>query len=149
AFVFYRSDWEVVQDIFALGYHVGFLLGSNANGATNGQMSNINFDDADVALDVYATGIVPVLITNLNAANDGNGGSRIAIVGHGGAAAHLNVVNAAFWGQFDQVLNWTNAGLVSLSNARAMGWNPSLPAMAIHGGRAMLQNNFFQDALGT
>ena len=28
SFVFYRTDWEVVQDIFSWRYHVGVLLGA-------------------------------------------------------------------------------------------------------------------------
>jgi hypothetical protein len=57
--VFYRTDWEVVQDIFSIGYHVGALFAhsdrpNDLGGSMNGQMTNVNFDNVDVGLAVYA-----------------------------------------------------------------------------------------------
>lgn len=44
SFVFYRTDWEVVQDIFSWGYHVGALFAhsdhpNGLEGSMNGQMT--------------------------------------------------------------------------------------------------------------
>ena len=90
-FVFYRSDWEVVQDVFSWGYHVGMVISSffflhfKANtksrimciklfkeskvGTTNGQFSNIDFDNVDVGLALYSSQDYGLMFSNLNIAN--------------------------------------------------------------------------------
>jgi hypothetical protein len=149
SFVFYRTDWEVVQDIFSWGYHVGALFGSSASGSMNGQMTNINFDNVDVGLDVFTTQKPAVHITNLNIANAGGGASRIGILGNSAPNAYLNVANVSFWGSINQAVSWSNGGLFSMSNARVLSWNAGSPAVDILAGRAMIHDNYFEDVIGT
>jgi hypothetical protein len=148
SFVFYRTDWEVVQDVFSWGYHVGALFGASASGSMNGQMSNVNFDNTEVGLDMYNTQPYAVHVSNLNVANAGAGTVRTAILCHPGGSAQLNVRGASFWGSLNQIVSWQCAGMVSLSNARVVQWNGANPAVDILAGRAMIHDNFFNDATG-
>lgn len=68
---------------------VGLQLTSSSHGAANGQLSNINFDNVDVGIDVYETQPYGILISNLNVANAGGGTNRLAIWGHPNGNAHL------------------------------------------------------------
>jgi hypothetical protein len=147
-FVFQRTDWEIVENVFSWGYHVGAQFSASSHGAMNGQMSDINFDNVDVGLDMIDTQPYAVHVSNLNLANAGAGATKIGILGHAGGSAHLNVKSASFWGSFNQALRWQSSGLVSLSDARVMSWSAGSAAVEILGGRGMIHDNFFQDAIG-
>ncbi len=149
SFDFMRTDWEVVQDIFSLGYGVGARFRASTNGAMNGQMSNVNFDGVDIGLQLFATQPYAIHISNLNVANSGGGANRIGIQALPGGSCNLNVNGASFWGSLRQGVSWNTSDLLSLSNARFINWSSSLPAVDIIAGRAMLQGNFFKDGTGT
>jgi hypothetical protein len=149
SFDFMRTDWEVVQDIFSLGYAIGARFRASASGAMNGQMSNVNFDGVDIGLQLLATQPYVIHISNLNIANSGGGANRIGIQALPGTNCDLNVNGASFWGSILQGVSWNNAGLFSLSNARFINWSASLPAIDIISGRAMLQGNYFKDGTAT
>jgi hypothetical protein len=142
SFDFMRTDWEVVQDIFSWGYAIGARFRASANGSMNGQMSNVNFDNVDVGLQLSATQPYAVHISNLNVANAGGGTRHIGIQGLAGSAG-LNVNGATFWGSLYQPVSWANSGLLTLSNARFLSWSSSLACVQISGGLAILQNNYF------
>ena len=146
-FDFMRTDWEVVQDVFSWGYSIGARFRASPNGAMNGQMSNVNFDNVDVGLQLSATQPYAVHISNLNIANAGGGTNHIGIQGLAGSAG-LNVNGATFWGSLYQPVSWANSGLLTLSNARFLSWSSSLPCIHISSGRAILQNNYFTDNIG-
>jgi hypothetical protein len=80
-FDFMRTDWEVVQDVFSWGYRIGARFRSSPNGAMNGQMSNVNFDNVDIGLQMSNTQPYAVHISNLNIANAGGGTNHIGIQG--------------------------------------------------------------------
>jgi len=149
SFDFMRTDWEVVQDIFSWGYHIGARFRASASGAMNGQMSNVNFDNVDIGLDVSATQPYAVHISNLNLANAGGGSNHIGIRALPGGSSYLNVNGASFWGLIRQPVLWWCDGLLTLSNARVLGWDASRPAINILAGRAMIQANYFTDHIGT
>ena len=143
-----RTDWEVIEDVFSWGYAIGARFHSSANGAMNGQMSNVNFDNVDIGLQMTDTQPYAVHISNLNIANAGGGTNHIAIQGLPGNAA-LNISGASFWGSLRQPVYWKNGGLFTLSNARFLSWDSSVACVDIATGRAILQGNFFQDNIGT
>jgi hypothetical protein len=149
SFDFMRTDWEVVQDIFSWGYSIGARFRASASGAMNGQMSNVNFDNVDIGLQLLATQPYAVHISNLNIANAGGGTNRIGIQALSGGSCDLNVNGATFWGSIRQGVSWNSSSLLTLSNARFLSWNSALPAVDILGGRAMLQANFFKDGTAT
>lgn len=146
-FDFMRTDWEVVEDVFSWGYNVGARFRASSHGSMNGQMSNVNFDNVDVGLQMIDTQPYAVHISNLNIANAGGGTNHIAIQGLAGNA-DLNVNGATFWGSLRQPVSWNNSGLLTLSNGRFLSWTPSLPCIDIVTGRAMLQGNYFTDNVG-
>lgn len=144
-FVFQRTDWEVVEDIFSWGYHVGVEFSASKYGAMNGQMTDINLDNVNIGLDVSATQPYAVHISNLNIANAGAGTDHIAIWGRKGAkGADLDVRGASFWGFVKQAVRWENPGNVSLSDSRLIPWNIDQPMIEILEGRAIVHDNFFQ-----
>jgi hypothetical protein len=149
SFDFMRTDWEVVQDIFSWGYSIGARFRASASGAMNGQMSNVNFDNVDIGLQLSATQPFAVHVSNLNIANAGGGTNRIGIQSLPGGSCDLNVNGASFWGSIRQGVSWNCTDLLSLSNARFLAWDPTLPAIDILSGRAMIEGNFFQDLIGT
>jgi len=120
---------------------------SGSIGGMNGQMSNVNFDNVDIGLQLKDTQPYAIHISNLNVANAGGGTNHIAIQGLAGNAG-LNVNGATFWGVLYQPVSWANSGLLTLSNVRFLGWSPSLPCIRITSGRAILQNNYFTDNIG-
>jgi hypothetical protein len=159
SFIFQRADWEVVENIFSWGYHVGIELSASADGSTNGQMSDVDLDGVDIGIDARSTQQPGVSFSNLAIANDSRGTSRIAIWGRGGADAgsqvrHLNgrdwsepntvvlfVRGGSFWGQLDRVVKWENAGLVSLSDSRLVPWVLNGPMIEVLDGQAMIHDN--------
>ncbi len=148
-FIFGRTDWEVVEDVFSWGYSVGAQFIATSHGAMNGQMSDIDFDNVDVGLDVQNTQPYAVHISNLNLANAGGGSHHIAIWGHDNGEAAIDARGVTFWGSWNQAVRWDQGGLIMLSDAFVLSWNKSQPAIDLLGGRAMIHDNFFQDAIGT
>jgi hypothetical protein len=145
AFILQRTDWEVVEDIFAWGYHVGIEFSASPYGGMNGQMTDIDLDNVNIGLDVSATQPCAVLVSNLNIANAGAGTDHVGIWGRkSGAEAELSVRGASFWGSLKQMLRWENSGSVSLADSRLMYQNVQLPMMEILAGRALIHDNFFR-----
>ena len=143
-----RTDWEVVQDVFSFGYHVGLRLRASEAGACNGQFSNVNFDDVDVGIDAAATQEWACVVANLNVANAGDGRFKIGVRGSGGA--RLTVRGASFWGSLNQAVQWAGEGsFLRLTDSTVHAWNATLPAIDIRGGRAMISGNAFKDVTGT
>jgi Pectate lyase superfamily protein len=159
SFILQRADWEVIENIFSWGYHVGIELSASADGSTNGQMTDVDLDGVDIGIDARSTQQPGVSISNLAIANDSRGTSRIAIWGRGGASAgsqvrHLNgldytepntvvlfVRGGSFWGQLDRVVKWENPGLVSLSDSRLVPWVLNGPMIEVLDGQAMIHDN--------
>ena len=144
-FIFQRTDWEVVEDIFCWGYEVGIEFSASKYGAMNGQMTDINLDNVNVGLDVRVTQPYAVHVSNLNIANAGAGTDHVAIWGRkSDKGAELSVRGASFWGFIKQVLRWENAGTISLSDSRLIPWNIERPMMEILAGHALIHDNSFQ-----
>jgi hypothetical protein len=157
ALVLRRSDWQIVHNFFALGYHVGILFGhglnNNFTGGCNGQFSNINFDAADVGLDIYTVSGAGAHFSNLNiACTDELGHSiRCAILTHpqgdlprGLRIGPLNITNGSFWGLFkNQVIFWEREGPLHLSSSILRHWERGKPAIRIQGGDAIILGNTF------
>ena len=43
-----RADWEIVDDVFSLGYSKGIWFTKSKVGTGNGQFTNINFDSVGI-----------------------------------------------------------------------------------------------------
>ncbi len=153
-FLFQRTDWEVVEDIFCWGYNTGVEFSSSEaprehpglkgiNGM-NGQMTNINFDNVNVGVDISGTQPYAIHITNLNIANAGAGDDHIGVWGRNSAkSAELSVRGASFWGSLNQALRWEIPGTVTLADSRVVEWNYRLPAVELLAGKAMVHDVIF------
>jgi len=153
-FIFQRTDWEVVEDIFCWGYNTGAEFSSseaprehpNLKGINgmNGQMTNVNFDNVNIGIDISGTQPYAVHITNLNIANAGAGDDHIGIWGRNSArSAELSVRGASFWGDIRQALRWEIPGTVTMSDSRIVNWNYRLPAVELLAGNAMIHDCSF------
>jgi len=143
--IFQRTDWEVVEDVFSWGYHVGIEFSASKYGAMNGQMTDVNLDNVNIGLDARATQPYAVHISNLNVANAGAGTDHIGIWGrNSGKQADLDVRGASFWGFVKQSVRWENPGTVTLSESRLLPWNPEQPMVEVLAGNAILHDNIFQ-----
>jgi hypothetical protein len=154
ALILRRSDWQVVEDFFAVDYAVGisFQKSPDGWGAMNGQLSNIGLDGIGVGLDVWDLQEFSIFVSNLNIANAQKNGERIGIWSHPSAANYQQAVvvrGAGFWGQLKQAVRWEmGQGSISLSDSRVMNWNPDYAAIEIIRGRANIQGCFFKDLTG-
>jgi hypothetical protein len=55
SFLFLRTDWEIVEDVFSIGYHIGMSFQKSVYGSCNGQFTDINFDNVDIGIEVFYT----------------------------------------------------------------------------------------------
>lgn len=161
SFIFQRSDWEVVENVFSWGYHVGMELSASKDGAMNGQMSDVAFDGVDIGIVADATQLQGVSFSNLAIANDSRGTSRTAIWGRSAKEGAVQVVKVdgkevtqpspaviyvrggSFWGQLDRVVRWENPGLISVSDSRLLPWSLNGPMVELQDGQASLHDNSF------
>ena len=148
AFVFDRSDWEVLEDVFCWGYSVGMELARSQYGAMNGQVTDVGFDSVDIGINAIATQEQGVAFSNLAVANDDFGQHHIAIWGRGAGAgggdgerAVLFVRGGSFWGKLNRVVQWENPGLLSLADSRLVPWILSGPMIDVEAGKAMIHDN--------
>ena len=146
-FLFLRSDWEVVEDVFSWGYSRGMTFNKSSHGALNGQFTDIDFDDVDVAIEIHSTQTPGILFSNLNIANAGNGHIKTGIrcpagTGHGAEAVFRGL---SVWGQFETVVDWQCPGLFAISSSLINQWNTNAgkPGMGFTDGRVSVQGNFF------
>ena len=152
AFIFDRTDWEVVENIFSWGYHVGIRFGQLEHGGMNGQMSDVNLDNVDIGLDVQNTQPYGIHISNLNIANAGGGTHHIAIRAldnTGKGWADLDVRGGSFWGELKQAVRWDMGGVLSISDSRFVNWDRHEAAVEFDKGNFIFHDNFFHPKNGT
>jgi hypothetical protein len=153
-FVFDKSDWEIVEDVFSWGYQTGMIFRKSIYGSFNGQFTDINFDQVDIGIHITDTQLFGLFFSNLNLANADGGANRIGILGRKVnssiiADAIVVIRGASFWGNFEQDILWTHPGLISISDSLLTSWNHSKSGIDIQAGKAMINNNYFQDKIGT
>jgi hypothetical protein len=152
-FIIERTDWEVVEDVFSWGYQTGMVFRKSIYGACNGQFTDINFDQVDIGIEVSHTQQYGIFFSNLNLANAGGGSNRIAILGRDGNGtkiidASVVIRGASIFGHFEQNIVWSHPGVFSISDSLFIAWNHTKPCIDIQAGRAMINNNYFKDAIG-
>eukprot|EP01088_Endostelium_zonatum_P008664 TRINITY_DN21820_c0_g1_i1.p1 TRINITY_DN21820_c0_g1~~TRINITY_DN21820_c0_g1_i1.p1 ORF type:complete len:496 (+),score=95.78 TRINITY_DN21820_c0_g1_i1:77-1489(+) len=115
-FLFYRSDWEVVSDVFSWGYKIGMSFQQSKNGALNGQFTNINFDNVDIGILVNHSQPWGLMFSNLNLANAGGGTKHISIWGVPGGNCEMVVRGLSVWGSVEQGVLWESQGTIQISD---------------------------------
>jgi hypothetical protein len=154
ALILKRSDWQIVHNFFAFGYHVGVQLVAGAgNMGTNGQFSNLNLDATNVGIDIYSISPAGIQISNLNATGTRilDQDARRAIWAHANPnpIGPLTIHNGSFWGDFaNEIILWEQGAMLQVSSSLFNGWQPGNAAIRILGGRAIIQGNCFADRIG-
>jgi hypothetical protein len=142
SFIFQRTDWEIVQNIFSWGYKTGIEFSASKDGAMNGQMTNVNLDGVDIGIHLRETKPEGIAISNLSIANDGRGTDRIAVWARMGAnRACLTIRGGSFWGHLNQVVRWEAPGALSLSDSRIVPFEAPRPVIEILQGHANIHDN--------
>jgi hypothetical protein len=154
ALILKRSDWQIVHNFFAYGYHVGVQLLSGAgNLGANGQFSNLNLDATNVGIDIYAIAPAGIQISNLNATGTRilNQDARRAVWAHSNphSIGPLTIHNGSFWGEFqEEIILWEQGAMLQVASSLFNGWRPGGAAVRIVGGRATIQGSCFADRIG-
>lgn len=153
AFIFQRTDWEMVEGVFCWGYRNGIEFSASADGAMNGQLTNVGLDAVDVGIWIKDTQGPGISISNLSVANDNNGREHIAILGSPGisnspnrvitGAAYLYINGGSFWGWWNRIIKWENDGVLSMSSSRFAPFQLNGPMAELLTGQIQLQNNTF------
>lgn len=151
AFIFQRTDWEMVQNIFCWGYRVGIELSASKDGAMNGQLTNVGLDAVDIGILARDTQGPGVSFTNLSIANDNNGREKIAILGEDGeqeapnrvitGTSYIYINGGSFWGVWNRIVKWGASGVITLANSRLTPFRENGPLIEVTAGQATIHDN--------
>ncbi|MFN7928606.1 MAG: hypothetical protein U0Y68_11780 [Blastocatellia bacterium] len=151
AFIFQRTDWEIVQNAFCWGYRVGIEFSASKDGAMNGQLTNIGLDAVDIGILARDTQGPGVSFTNLSIANDNNGKDHIAIWGQEGqkdaenrvitGTSFIYINGGSFWGVWNRIVKWDTSGVITLANSRLTPFRLNGPMIEILAGQATIHDN--------
>ena len=142
SFIFQRTDWEVVENVFSWGYHVGIEFSRSKDGAMNGQLTDVGLDGVDIGILARSTQSEGISFSNLSVANDDRGSEHIAIWGQPGTeGAHLFIRGGAFWGALRRVVKWENSGAIALSDSRLVPYRVNGSMIELTAGQAMIHDN--------
>jgi len=147
AFIFGRSDWELVNNVFAWGYSIGMGFQDLGQGTTAASMTNVVFDSVGTGIDLYDSNTL--VVTNLLVWNSTDTSvPRKGIWNHANASsAALSIVNATIGGGTHQAVLWEQGGMLKLSNAKIQKVESPTASVAVVDGNAMVQDNAFEGAL--
>ena len=148
AFIFARTDWEYVLNIFCFGYGTGMRFIQSKDGPTNGNFLGCGIDAANIAVLVEQTQPPGLLFTN---------GEFVSFAGENPAEivvkdSHTGVVqfnNCSYWGTSDQIARIAGTGTVSFNGCNFLGWDrkkDKTPAIELFGGNLIVNGCNFRDA---
>ncbi len=154
AFIFKRSDWQIVNEVFTLGYYIGMafdhgtydrpgLPPGTLHGATNGVMTNLGFDVAQYGIVSYGTQRAGVTITNVNVAlTSPNPSYALANYAPVTRSSHLTVHGMSVWGtNATGSIAWSGPGLLMMSGLRVADMVTGTPPIRVTAGDAMITNS--------
>jgi len=156
AFVFYRTDGELVDRLFAHGYRVGIRLSKAPapDPYDNGTQipptvafSNVNIEESSIGVDVYETGAQGILFSNfLFDSASGDTHTVIGVYGRPNFYGNVTLTGPSFWGKLTQAVRWEGLGNILINGARFQMVNNNTIgkyAVAVIDGQATLQNSVF------
>ena len=144
-----EASGEVLDDVFGINYHIGIQFISSSYGTMYGQLTNINFDGADIGLYVKATSGLGVHVAGLNVASRGGGTTNEAVYAPSGGSGYVTITNGSFWGDFTDVMYWNAGGRIMVSNSLFTSWTTSDSAIVMNAGRLILSGCCFANANGS
>lgn len=148
AFIFARTDWEYVLNVFCFGYGTGLRFIAGKDGSCNGNFLGVGVDAANIAVLVEESQQPGLLFTN---------GEFVAFAADKPAEivikkSHKGVVqfnNCAYWGSSDQIARIDGTGTVSFTGCNFNHWdrqNKKIPAIELYGGNLLVNGCNFAGA---
>ena len=156
AFVFHRTDGELVDRLFSHGYNVGIRLSkapapdpfdNNSHIPPSVAFANVNIEEANIGIDVRDTGAQGILFSNfMFDSNSGDTHAVLGVLSRPGFYGNLTLTGASFWGKVTQAVRWEGSGNILINGARFQMVNNNTIgryAIGVLGGQATVQNSIF------
>lgn len=156
AFVFYRTDGELVERLFAHGYDVGIRLSKapapdpydhNSWIPPSVAFSDVNIEEANIGVDVHETQSQGILFSNfMFDSNSGDTHTVIGVRSRPNLWGNVTLTGPSFWGKLTRAVRWEGLGNILITGARfQMVDNDSIGtyAVLVQGGQASLQASVF------
>ena len=122
AFIFGRSDWEYVFNTFCFGYNVGYKFINTKAGICNGNFLGIGADDCYTAVEVEASAVFGILISNGEFTSfHGPDPTMVRVEKENNGSVRF--VNCAFWGPCNQIAKIAGHGTVGFSDCTFVQWD--------------------------
>ncbi len=122
AFIFGRSDWEYVFNTFCFGYNVGYKFIKTKTGICNGNFLGIGADDCYTAVEVEASAVFGILISNGEFTSfHGPDPTMVRVEKENNGSVRF--VNCAFWGPCNQIAKIAGHGTVGFSDCTFVQWD--------------------------
>jgi hypothetical protein len=148
-FIFGKSDWEYVLNVFVYGYKTGFhfIQTKSASGITNGNFCGIGVDGSYSSIVVDNCAPLGLLITNgefvstppCTTCPQTENTNQVVVKETN--TGNIQFQNCAFWGICDQVAKIAGTGVVTFNNCNFVEYdrhNLSLPAIEVNGGDVII-----------
>ena len=122
AFIFGRSDWEYVFNTFCFGYNAGYKFIKTKTGICNGNFLGIGADDCYTAVEVEASAVFGILISNGEFTSfHGPDPTMVRVEKENNGSVRF--VNCAFWGPCNQIAKIAGHGTVGFSDCTFVQWD--------------------------
>ena len=122
AFIFGRSDWEYVFNTFCFGYNAGYKFIKPKAGICNGNFLGIGADDCYTAVEVEASAVFGILISNGEFTSfHGPDPTMVRVEKENNGSVRF--VNCAFWGPCNQIAKIAGHGTVGFSDCTFVQWD--------------------------
>ena len=122
AFIFGRSDWEYVFNTFCFGYNAGYKFIKTKGGICNGNFLGIGADDCYTAVEVEASAVFGILISNGEFTSfHGPDPTMVRVEKENNGSVRF--VNCAFWGPCNQIAKIAGHGTVGFSDCTFVQWD--------------------------
>ncbi len=158
ALILKGSDWQIVDNFFAFGYHTGIRFEKSdfrdprtgKKKSANGQLSNLNLDSIGIGLDVVSVKSQGIQVSNANIALGKFAhlypSPRHAIRSKPENKGSLVVRGLSVWGRYEEIVAWNSAGHLMLSSSVLGGRGENtekVSAIKLTRGSAAIQGNSF------
>jgi Pectate lyase superfamily protein len=122
AFIFARSDWQYVFNTFCYGYNIGYKFIKSEEGECNGNFLGIGADDCFTAVDVEASAVFGLLISNGEFTSFHGPDPTMVQIGTNNAGS-VRFENCAFWGPCNQIAEIGGKGTVGFGDCTFVQWD--------------------------
>ena len=147
AFVFGRTDWQVVLNTFVFGAKIGYRFIDNGQGSCNGNFVGIGADASCTCIQVdktqwYGIQIVNGEFVNLPLRPEDENKRWVMIRTTKSFEENLQLTNCNFWGRTHQIVELNGSGTVTMIQGNARGWkhDPAEIPFLVKNGRFTLKD---------